>query len=237
MPVRSIRGCCTALLVACVWSLSAADPARDLAAAKGWLKAYQPLVGGWRGVGQPKRGSNVGAWRETVEIRWDFPQGDVGLVWTAKESPHWKTAWFTALTAEQYEFRTTHADDSTRTYRGKRDGDRLVMETAAEGATEVHRATFTFLGDNRWTLLLERRAVAQSFYQRIGEIGYQREGTKLAAIDGNGPECVVTGGLGTIAVMHAGKTYYVCCTGCRDAFNADPEGTLADWAKRKAAKK
>ena len=35
--------------------------------------------------------------------------------------------------------------------------------------------------------------------------------------------CPVTGGLGTMAVSHAGKTYYVCCTGCREAFDKDPE--------------
>ncbi len=236
MRFRHLRPVLVIVLCSSVWML-AADPGFDAEATKGWLKAYQPLVGGWRGVGQPKRGSNVGAWRETVEIRWDFPKGEVGLLWTCKDSPHWKQAWLTAVTAETYQFKTTHADDAVRIYQGKREGERLILETSTEGASEVHRATFTFLGDNRWTLLLERRAATQTFYQRIGEIGYQREGTKLAAIDGNGPECVVTGGLGTIAVTHAGKTYYVCCTGCRDAFNADPEGTLADWAKRKAAKK
>ena len=34
-------------------------------------------------------------------------------------------------------------------------------------------------------------------------------------------------------VMHKGKTYYVCCTGCRDAFNDDPEGILAEYEKNK----
>jgi YHS domain-containing protein len=33
----------------------------------------------------------------------------------------------------------------------------------------------------------------------------------------------VTGGLGTIAVSYKGQTYYVCCGGCKDAFEADPE--------------
>jgi len=34
------------------------------------------------------------------------------------------------------------------------------------------------------------------------------------------------GGLGTIEVTHAGKSYYVCCTGCRDYFNENPEKFL-----------
>ena len=50
-----------------------------------------------------------------------------------------------------------------------------------------------------------------------------------------GRECVVTGGLGTIAVRHKGETYWVCCTGCREAFEADPEAILAEL-KSKAKK-
>jgi YHS domain-containing protein len=37
--------------------------------------------------------------------------------------------------------------------------------------------------------------------------------------------------------MHDGKTYYVCCTGCRDAFQDDPAGILAAWGQRKREKK
>jgi YHS domain-containing protein len=38
-------------------------------------------------------------------------------------------------------------------------------------------------------------------------------------------------------VEHDGKTYYVCCSGCRDLFNDDPEGVLAEYRERKAAEK
>jgi len=43
--------------------------------------------------------------------------------------------------------------------------------------------------------------------------------------------------LGTIAVSYAGTTYYVCCTGCRDAFNDNPAKILAEYKARKAAGK
>jgi YHS domain-containing protein len=44
----------------------------------------------------------------------------------------------------------------------------------------------------------------------------------------------VTGGLGTMTVSYEGKTYYVCCSGCRDEFKADPKKYIAEWeAKRK----
>jgi YHS domain-containing protein len=44
---------------------------------------------------------------------------------------------------------------------------------------------------------------------------------------------VITGGLGTIAVSYNGKTYYVCCTGCRDEFNQNPAKAIKEYEERK----
>ena len=39
---------------------------------------------------------------------------------------------------------------------------------------------------------------------------------------------------GTTAVMYKGKTYYVCCTGCRDEFRDNPEKYIKEFeAKQK----
>ena len=40
----------------------------------------------------------------------------------------------------------------------------------------------------------------------------------------------------TIAVSYKGKTYYVCCSGCRDLFNENPEAILAEAAERQRVK-
>ena len=50
-------------------------------------------------------------------------------------------------------------------------------------------------------------------------------------------ECVVTGGAGTIMVTYKGQSYWVCCTGCRDLFNEDPEKVLAEYRARKETEK
>ena len=50
---------------------------------------------------------------------------------------------------------------------------------------------------------------------------------------GKKPECCVTGGLGTSQVTYMGQTYWVCCTGCRDAFNENPAKVIADYMKKK----
>jgi YHS domain-containing protein len=35
-------------------------------------------------------------------------------------------------------------------------------------------------------------------------------------------------------VLYKGKTYYVCCSGCRDAFKDDPEKYIKEFEERKA---
>lgn len=201
------------------------------------LQPQQFLIGKWRGVGQVRRGSSQGAWQEKVEAIWELSKDHTGIRWTASDGKLWKSALLTAGSqAQSLLMRVTLPDDTQRDYRGRRDDERLVFESDPDGKQDVYRVTWTQLGDNRLTVLFERRGINQTFYQRMAEIGYQREGTRLAAVDGNGPECVVTGGLGTIPVSYEGQTYYVCCTGCRDAFNDDPKGILAAWAERRRQK-
>ncbi len=206
------------------------DPSRVIAV----LKPYQNLVGEWRGVGQPRRGSNRGAWQETVAALWQIQGRHPGIQWQVTEGKLWKSALLTTGDDVAPFVLRVQVDDTTeRVYQGKTEADRLVLESPADAAGDVHRLTVTWLGGDRVVFLAEKRAAAQTFYQRVAEVAYQRQGTRLAAKDGGGPECVVTGGVGTIEVKYEGKTYYVCCTGCRDAFNDDPKGILAEYVERK----
>ena len=202
------------------------------------LQDYNVLVGGWRGIGQPKRGSQTGAWQERVESVWELKPKSSGIRWNIDAGKQWKSALLSYDEEKQvYTLNVELPDETSRTYSGKINEKRLVMESEPKVEQEIHRVTLTVLNENRVTMLLEKRPEQQSFFTRVAEIGYQRDGTRLAVAGNSGPECVVTGGLGTIAVMHQGKTYYVCCTGCRDAFNDDPEGILAEYKKRKETEK
>ena len=216
------------------------DPAAETTkqAAIQSLQEYNLLIGGWRGVGQLKRGSQTGAWQERAESLWELKPKSHGIRWNVDAGKHWKSALLSYDESKKlYVLAVKTLDDTSRTYRGRIDEKRLVMQTDVDEQKEIHRATLTVLNENRVTLLLEKRPEQQSFFTRVAEIGYQREGTRLAVAGSAGPECVVTGGLGTIAVTHQGKTYYVCCTGCREAFNDDPDGVLADYQKRKEAER
>ena len=47
---------------------------------------------------------------------------------------------------------------------------------------------------------------------------------------------MVSGGLGTIRVSYQGKTYYVCCSGCKAEFDANPEKYAKEYEAKKAKK-
>ncbi|MBL8823139.1 MAG: YHS domain-containing protein [Planctomycetia bacterium] len=82
--------------------------------------------------------------------------------------------------------------------------------------------------------MLETKPKDRRLYAKTFQVGATREGESLAgAAKSSGPECVVSGGLGTTKVMHKGETYYVCCSGCLDAFKDDPEKYIKEFKAKK----
>jgi len=204
------------------------------------LEPFSGLVGSWRGIAQPRRGSSVGAWQEHAEVVWNWSAkpGEAGLQWTIQDSTFWESARLSHdADSKQFVLTITRPDQSTTRYTGTFENKRLILEAPVNEAGQIGRVTLTLINANRAVWLHERRLDGQKFPVRLVEIGYQRQGTRLATSTSDGPECVVTGGKGTMAVMHEGKTYYVCCSGCRDAFLDDPAGILADWEARNAERK
>lgn len=197
------------------------------------LEPFQSLVGGWRGVGQPKRGSNVGAWSETAEWVWDLKGTDgPALCVEFAEGKHLQSARLRFDPHQkQYVLEGKLADDLRRSFTGSRMGNRLVLESATEEGA-IHQVTLTLLNEKRTLLLYQVRTAKGTQFTRVAEVGYTRAGTRLAEEGVTGRECIVTGGLGTIQVEYKGTKHWVCCTGCREAFVDDPEGVLAEAAAR-----
>ncbi len=210
----------------------------DRTAAKSALSQFQDLVGGWNGAGQPKRGSNVGAWLEKGEWLWKFDGELTALEYRVEKGKLLTTALLTFdPKTKSYQLKTTEpvegkSEPMERQYRGTLSEKKLVFDSLGDDDPDSRRITVTRLNEKRTLILFERKVGGQNFYSRVAEVGYTREGTRLADSDQTGPECVVTGGAGTIKVNYKAETYWVCCTGCRDAFNDDPEGVLADYRKR-----
>jgi YHS domain-containing protein len=204
-------------------------------AAKEALAQFNSLIGGWRGVGQPRRGSAAGSWQETASWVWDFSQPAPAIRYEVSDGKLLKEARLTFdPSAGLFHAAVTLADGTTRDYAGKLADDRLLLESQPDAKHEVYRITVTRLNEKRTVVLFEKKRAAAHTPSRVAEVGYTREGTRLAVEGADGPECVVTGGKGTIQVSYKGQTYYVCCSGCKQAFHENPEKILAEYRARVA---
>src|SRR5262245_48045477 len=199
------------------------------------LAKLQPLVGAWRGVGQPQRGSTKDSWIEEADWAWSFEK-DPALVAKLPQGRFFSRLRLTAGSDERtYVLDATPAasGDAVR-YTGQLDDQEQLILTADKPRDDLpRRLSFRFVaGGDRLLVLLEKKAPAGDALVRLAEVGYTRQGSGFGKNVAQ-RECIVTGGLGTIEVTHGGKTYYVCCTGCRDYFNENPEKVLAEYAARK----
>jgi YHS domain-containing protein len=203
------------------------------------LKPFASFVGDWRGAGQVERGRTKGSWTESATWAWKLTNDSAALEITVKRGKHLKSGQLRpGKEPGTFVFDAVLADGSKRTFTGKTPAakDLLVLKASAEPGSEgIRRITMTPLHETRLLLLLEAEQPDHKTYARIGEVGYTREGVKFAAGDSS-PICIVTEGRGTIQVSHKGKTYWVCCSGCRDLFNDDPEAVLAEAAAREKSK-
>jgi len=197
------------------------------------LAKLQSYVGRWQGVGQPKRGSSRGAWRENLDWAWKFAGGTASLTVDIKEAKFFDSGQLLpAGDGEGFELVTRSADNETR-YRGTIDADGVLVLTAAEvAAGQPARIQIRQVAEGQRMLILYEQRTGSDRFLRLAEVGYTREGSDFGK-GVNFVECVVTGGLGTIPVSYDGKTYYVCCTGCRDYFKEAPEEVLADYHSRR----
>jgi YHS domain-containing protein len=239
LPVALLAGLSAAVLLAATLQLPAAPHRDDAkgpnAAAKEALAQFNSLIGGWRGVGQPRRGSAAGSWKETANWVWDFSQPAPAIRYEVTDGKLIKEARVTFdPAAGLFHVATTLADGTTRDYAGKFADDRLVLESKPDAKNEIHRITVTRLNEKRTVVLFERKRAAARTPSRVAEVGYTREGTRLAVEGADGPECVVTGGKGTMPITYKGQTYYVCCSGCKQAFTENPEKILAEYRERLA---
>lgn len=197
------------------------------------LAKFNSLIGGWRGVGQPRRGSNRGAWSEKAEWVWEFGDDSVAIRYDVSDGKLLESGRLTYdPDTKQYRMSVVTPDDHKQTYTGNLSDNRLTLVSDVDEQGEVHRISVTLLNDKRTLVLHEKRPADRETFFRVAEVGYTRQGVRLARAGGNQPECIVTGGLGTIEVSYEGKTYYVCCSGCKQAFEDDPEGILAEAAER-----
>jgi len=205
--------------------------------AKEGLQELHDLIGSWKCTGNPLTGSKEEQrekfWQEKIAWQWKFDDKDVRLTADLTKGKHYSKFVIRYLPDKgAYQLEATTAAKKTLTFTGKLDRKKLAFERTDQKTKQGERLVFQLLHHNRYVLYFEERPADGKSFTQLYRVGSTKEGVPFASVD-KGPECVVSGGLGTMPVTHKGKTYYVCCSGCRDAFREEPEKYIKEFEERK----
>lgn len=199
----------------------------DAAKAKQALAAVQDFIGLWNLEGTQKAGGKTEAWKEKVSWGWKFKDGDA---WITVDFAEGKGRYFTGGTLrydvgkKKYVLTLTGSDKTEQIFVGDlaKGGLKLERKDAATG--DVYRLTMTTLVEGiRFQLKFQKQEGGKGLASDVFAFNGNKDGESLVGGGTKKPECIVSGGAANTAVTYQGKTYYVCCSGCRDEFNANPE--------------
>jgi hypothetical protein len=225
-------------LVLCASYLTADAPAKKTP--KKALRAFNDLIGSWRGTGEPngtRAEKQRNFWVEKIDWQWQFKGDDVFLKADFDKGKYFSAAELRYLPdKDHYQLTAKTPDKETLVFEGTLDKKRLTMERTDEKKNETQRLIVNLLHFNRHVYRYEVKPADRPTFRAVFQVGATKEGIEFAGGD-DAPECVVSGGLGTIPVSYKGQTYFVCCTGCRDAFRDEPEKYIKEYEARKKAKK
>ena len=204
------------------------------------LKPLQVLVGQWHGSAQKLAGGTKGY--EEFNWVWDVrtDKAQPALTMKSDDSPYLKSARLTyLLDEEQYQLTIIDKEGNRRELRGtfSEEPSDKPGEDKKQTPQRTYKLLLTETGDakDRWQIvmnqqennryLLELSRLRGKNFVRFDTVASQREGTSFALNDSDYKDrtCVISQGLGTIQVSHKGKSYWVCCSGCKAAFEEDPD--------------
>jgi len=203
------------------------------------LQAFNDLIGSWRGTATPagtKEEQQRNFWIETISWQWQFKDKDAWLSVAFDKSKHFTKGTLRYVPdKDHYVLALTTVAKEEQTFKGQLSDKTLTLDSAADAKGDIQRLVLTLLHDNRYLYRLDKKKAERASFTNLFKVGATKEGVAFAAGSGK-PECIVSGGLGTVPVEHMGKTYYVCCSGCASEFRADPEKYVREFEERKAKK-
>ena len=200
------------------------------------LKKLGGFVGEWRGSGQIKDSGGRDAWVEESEWSWDFKGGHAAIVFKTPKGRFYTAGRLTAGEKENtYVLTATPTEGKeNEVFSGEFKDGELVLTNDKAPANRPTRLTLGLVAGGKRLVMGYQRSPRKDKFEPFAELGLTLKGSGFGkSIDMR--ECIVTGGMGKIAVSHKGTTYYVCCGGCKEAFDENPEKEIADWKARKAA--
>jgi YHS domain len=226
---------CTAAVF--VPSVSRADES-PADANKAALQELNEYIGSWKASGgpdKPRPGPKDPTWSEAITWSWRFKGDDAWLNLQVKDGKYITSGELRYQPKKKvYLFTAVDAKKQKLEFEGKLDPKGyLIFERSDKTTGETQQLTMNSAGDGaRFVYRYATRPKGGTVFSKQYMVAGSKEGESLGGAAKKN-ECVVTGGLGTIAVSYMGETYYVCCTGCRDAFNEDPAKFVKEYKEKK----
>lgn len=230
----------TAIACALILAAPAVAGEKKPSGAKEALEALNDYIGDWNGNGTPQRTTSGerSIWKESVSWTWRFKGNDAWLVMKIKDGKYYKGGELSYVPEKKrYRLKLTTKDDKTETFEGRLQKQTLTLQRVDPNTHETQRLKMNTAAEGvRFVYRVEYRPSGRTIFYPSYQVGFTKEGESLGGEETK-VECVVTGGLGKIPVTYNGQTYYVCCSGCLEAFNENPAKYVKEYEKRKAQKK
>jgi YHS domain-containing protein len=201
----------------------------DAAKAKKALQEVQDFIGLWKLEGTQKVGAKTEAWKEDVRWGWKFKDGEAWLTVTFADGKgkYYKSGELRYDVAKKkYILTLTPAekDAAEQVFEGELARGAIRVERKDAKTNDVYRITMNTLAEGiRFAFKIEKQDGGKGIFANVYALNGNKDGESLGGTGAKKPECIVSGGSANIPVQYNGKTYYVCCSGCRDEFNANPK--------------
>jgi hypothetical protein len=218
-------------------------PAADTtekAEAKEALKALQEFIGAWKGSGgpdKPKPSPRDPLWSETLSWGWRFKGDDAWLALEVKNGKHLQGGELRYLPGKKaYQFLALTQGGPKLVFEGELKNEVLTLERTDPDSGQTQQIKMNTAGDGvRFIYRVATKAKGGTVWRKDYLVACTKEGESLGKTEKKN-ECVVSGGVGTMAISYKGETYYVCCSGCADEFRANPEKYVAEFKAKKKKK-
>jgi hypothetical protein len=230
MRFRILAGAAALLVVMSGVSWSA--DTKEQEAGKKALQAFNDYIGDWKGDAEAKTGK-AEFWKEGMGWGWKFNKdGSPSVQVEFKDSKKFVKGEIKYLT-DKKKLQLTLIDKDKKEQVFEGEFKRNSLSFVRVDATTMDKYTLKMNTTNEGALLNLEYTVqtgGRGLDKKLFTVQSKKEGTSLAG--GKKNECVVSGGVGTRAVTYNGKTYYVCCSGCADAFAENPKKFVDEFEKK-----
>jgi YHS domain-containing protein len=231
---RRLLSTCGFLAMLAVAPVVLADAKED-AAAKAALQKVGEFIGEWKGNGKTKLTGKETLWKETLNFGWKFKEGQSWIAIEVKEGKFVKSGELKYdLAKKVYKLTLIDKEKTETAYDGTFVKGNLVFTSKNTETGDVQKLTLYTIADGaRMVVKAETQAKGKGLFNEQFSVAANKEGESFAGGGSKKPECIVTGGAGTMAVSYMGKTFYVCCSGCREEFDANPKKYVDAFEKNK----